>query len=95
MTMRSRFVEFAKPVVAEFVPGAEVLEEHRDETAAMEVDDGEDSDESLDISDVDTDDDDSEEEPAPNKSDEKTEDVDADDDSGDEEDDSGEWVTDS
>lgn len=49
------FVAFAKPAVAEFVAGAEVLDDTREETGEMEVDDDEDSDESLDISDVDTD----------------------------------------
>ncbi|EPB77997.1 NUC130/3NT domain protein [Ancylostoma ceylanicum] len=45
------FVAFAKPAVAEFVPGAEILEEHREENGGMEVDDVEDSDDSIDISD--------------------------------------------
>lgn len=45
-----RFVAFARPAVAEFVPGAEILEEHREETDGMEVDEVEDSDESIDIS---------------------------------------------
>lgn len=45
-----RFVAFAKPAVAEFVAGAEVLDDTREETGEMEVDDDEDSDESLDIS---------------------------------------------
>ncbi|KIH48961.1 hypothetical protein ANCDUO_20966, partial [Ancylostoma duodenale] len=43
------FVAFAKPAVAEFVLGAEILEEHREETGGMEVDDVEDSDDSIDI----------------------------------------------
>ncbi|KIH46565.1 NUC130/3NT domain protein [Ancylostoma duodenale] len=61
------FVAFAKPAVAEFVPGAEILEEHREETGGMEVDDVEDSDESIDISDVDTDEVDSDDEGPPAK----------------------------
>ncbi|ETN70923.1 NUC130/3NT domain protein [Necator americanus] len=43
------FVGFAKPAVAEFVPGAEVLEEHREEKGEMELDESED-DESIEIS---------------------------------------------
>ncbi|PIO72626.1 SDA1 protein [Teladorsagia circumcincta] len=61
------FLGFAKPVVAESVPGAEVLEEDREETGVMEVDDDDDSDESIEISDVDTDEVDSDEEPSAKK----------------------------
>ncbi|KAK6046989.1 SDA1 protein [Cooperia oncophora] len=44
------FLGFAKPAVAEFVPGAEVLEENRQETGEMEVDEADDSDDSIEIS---------------------------------------------
>ncbi|KAK6013797.1 NUC130/3NT domain protein, partial [Ostertagia ostertagi] len=61
------FLGFAKPAVADSVPGAEVLEEEREETGVMEVDDDDDSDESIEISDVDTDEVDSDEEPSAKK----------------------------
>ncbi|KAK5985049.1 Rab43 protein [Trichostrongylus colubriformis] len=49
------FLGFAKPAVAQSVPGAEVLEENREETGEMEVDDMNESDDTIEISDVDTD----------------------------------------
>ncbi|VDO23688.1 unnamed protein product [Haemonchus placei] len=61
------FLGFARPAVADFVPGAEVLEEDRKETGEMEVDEADDENESLEISDVDTDEVDSDEEPAAKK----------------------------
>ncbi|WKY09610.1 hypothetical protein Q1695_002178 [Nippostrongylus brasiliensis] len=57
------FVGFAKPAVAEFVPGAEVLEEQHEENGEMEVDGDDDSDSSVEISDIDTDEVDSDDEP--------------------------------
>nr|CDJ94908.1 unnamed protein product [Haemonchus contortus] len=61
------FLGFARPAVADFVPGAEVLEEDRKETGEVEVDEADDGNESLEISDVDTDEVDSDEEPAAKK----------------------------
>lgn len=45
-----RFLGFARPAVADFVPGAEVLEEDRKETGEVEVDEADDGNESLEIS---------------------------------------------
>ncbi|VDM58441.1 unnamed protein product [Angiostrongylus costaricensis] len=49
------FLAFAKPSIAEFVSGAEVLEEIREDTGEMEVDGDHDSDDSVEISDIDVD----------------------------------------
>ncbi|KAE9415992.1 hypothetical protein Angca_008550 [Angiostrongylus cantonensis] len=53
------FLEFAKPLVAEFVSGAEVLEENREDTGEMEIDG---DDDSVKISDIDIDEVDSDDE---------------------------------
>ncbi|EYC16267.1 hypothetical protein Y032_0034g2894 [Ancylostoma ceylanicum] len=90
------FVAFAKPAVAEFVPGAEILEEHREENGGMEVDDVEDSDDSIDISDVDTDEVDSDDDgpPAKKKLEESGEWEEVNDEDDDEEMDDEGWETD-
>ncbi|KAK6758992.1 hypothetical protein RB195_016299 [Necator americanus] len=88
------FVGFAKPAVAEFVPGAEVLEEHREEKGEMELDESED-DESIEISDVDTDEVDSDDEaPAKKRVKEDEENEEIEDESDDEEMDDEGWETD-
>ncbi|KAJ1367734.1 delta 1-pyrroline-5-carboxylate reductase [Parelaphostrongylus tenuis] len=61
------FLAFAKPSIAEFVSGAEVLDENREDTGEMEVDEGDDSDGSLEISDDDVDEIDSDDESPPTK----------------------------
>ncbi|VDM71025.1 unnamed protein product, partial [Strongylus vulgaris] len=88
------FLAFAKPAVAEFVPDAEILEEHREDTGEMEVDDVSSSDGSLDVSDVDTDDVASDDESPAGKRARCDEEMETDDDEDEEEDDSEGWVTD-
>ncbi|VDL76253.1 unnamed protein product [Nippostrongylus brasiliensis] len=91
------FVGFAKPAVAEFVPGAEVLEEQHEENGEMEVDGDDDSDSSVEISDIDTDEVDSDDEPpskrrAPNEG-EGDDDEEDEEEEEDDDDDEG-WETD-
>ncbi|CAI4223660.1 unnamed protein product [Auanema sp. JU1783] len=95
------FSGYARPIVADFISGAEVLEEEREETGEMEVDETMDSD--IDVSDVDTDDVDTDGDDGPPlkklRKDSKADDAEADSEDGwedvdDEDGDEGEWETD-
>lgn len=102
------FLGFARPVVADFITGAEVLEAERTETGEKETGDDDYSDDDLTVSDVDTDDVDSDEDAPPKKKKKAnadgwtnvaSEDEASDDEGGeweevDDEDDSEGWVTD-
>ncbi|CAB3396965.1 unnamed protein product [Caenorhabditis bovis] len=59
------YTGFAKPVVHDFVVGAEILDKERDETEQTAGDDDDDSDSELEVSDVDTDDVDTDEDDEP------------------------------